>query len=201
LRKIAVTGSLGAGKTTVCQIVGKLGALVISSDDIVHRLLISDRECIQKIRQLFGAEVIQNHQIDRKKLAELAFADPQKLSTLEHLLHPLVFKCIQEEYKEACKKRKHRWLVVEVPLLFEAGWEAFFDAVIVVASDEKLCQERAVKKGISPADYAARSKRLLPNEEKMRLAHFVVHNNTTREDLEKQVLEIINNIIPKNLDE
>lgn len=202
MEKIAVTGCLGAGKTTVCQILGELGAVVVSADEIVHRLLVSDRGCIQKIEELFGSAIIKDRQVDRKKLASLAFADPQKLLQLEHILHPLVFKEIEKQYEEAYKLRKHQWFVAEVPLLFEAGWDVFFNTIILVVAEKEECLKRSLDKGLTHEEYDSRIRRLLPDEEKMRRAHYVVRNNTTREKLQKQLKEVMSkiNTFPKSSD-
>lgn len=170
---------------------GELGAFVVSADELVHQLLASDRECIHKIELLFGPEVKIHHKIDRKKLAKVAFADPKKLGHLETIVHPLVFQEIKALYKKAGSLQKYRLFVVEVPLLFEAGWESLFDEVVAVAADASLCLKRS---GLTPTEYALRVRRFLPVDEKIRRADYVILNNTTEEDLRKQVTEIVNKI-------
>jgi len=194
LRKIAVTGSLGAGKTLVCQILGELGAFVVSADELVHELLASDRECIHKIALLFGSDVVIHHQVDRKKLAELAFGDSNKLKQLEAIVHPLVLAKMEALYESVHALKHHQLFVAEVPLLFEAGWERFFDRVIAVTADEKLCRKRSLAQGLSESDYALRAKRQLPAEEKKERADYQINNNTSREDLKTQIINIVNNI-------
>lgn len=194
LKKIAVTGCLSSGKTLACKMLSEFGACVVSTDELAHQLLVSDSKCIHDIELLFGSEVKVNHQIDRKKLARLAFADTKKLGLLENILHPLIFKKMETLYIEACKLHQYKMFVAEVPLLFEAGWEFFFDAVITVVADELLCRKRSLDKGLTHTDYALRSKKLLSSDEKMRHADYIVRNNTTEEDLKKQVMEIVKKI-------
>lgn len=194
LKKLAVTGSLGSGKTLVCKILSELGAFVVNTDELAHQFLISDSACIHKIELLFGSEVKVGHQIDRKKLAHLVFADAKKLDLLEKTLHPLIFKKMEALYLETCASSNQSLFVVEVPLLFEAKWESFFDTIMMVESDELLCRKRALARGLSLKDYELRLKRLLPVEEKIRRADYVVHNNTTQESLKQQIIEIVKKI-------
>lgn len=194
LKKIAITGSLGAGKTLVCEIMEELGACIVSTDELVHQLFVTDKECIQKVEALLGQEIKVDHQIDRKKVANIVFSNKEKLDQLETILHPLVFKKMETLYKEACKLGQHKFFVVEVPLLFESGWEFFFDKVITITSDEKLCRKRSLKKGLSRFDYSLRSKRLLPSEQKIKLSDFIIDNSSTIENLKEQLTKIIKEI-------
>lgn len=193
LRKIAVTGSLASGKSLVCDIFTDLGAYVVRADEIVHHLFVSDEACIQQVEKLMGKEVKINGQIDRNKIATIVGSDKNKLFELEKILHPLVFQQIQTLYRKACEHRKSRDFVVEVPLLFEAGWETFFDTIIVVTADSKLCEERYLEKGFSQADYKWRMARQWPIEEKIKRADFVIHNNGLKKALKEQVEQFLNN--------
>jgi dephospho-CoA kinase len=165
LRKIAITGGLGTGKTLVCKIMEDLGACVVSTDELVHQLLINDKECIQKIEALLGQEVKVDHQIDRKKVASLVFSNKEKLDRLEKILHPLVFKKMEMLYREACE-----------------------------LANEALCCERSLQRGLTPNDYSLRSKRLLSSEQKLKKSNFIIDNSGTVETLKKQVTEIIKKI-------
>lgn len=194
LRKIAITGDIGSGKTMVCKIMEDFGAYVVSADELTHKLFVNDKECIRQVEALLGQEVKVNHQIDRKKVADLVFSDKKKLDQLEKILHPLVFKKMEALYKEACKIRQHGFFVVEIPLLFECGWEFFFDTVITITADEVVCRKRSLQKGLNDDDYSLRSCRLLPSEKKIKLSDFVIDNNDTVENLKKKITEIIKEI-------
>jgi dephospho-CoA kinase len=191
LRKIAITGSLSSGKTVVCKLLEEWGACVVSADALAHELLEKDTECIQKVIALLGQEIKVNHHIDRKKVASLVFSDKNLLSGLENILHPLVFKKIETLYQEACKASCYSFFVAEVPLLFESGCESFFDTVITVRAKDPLCQERALKKGMSKQDYILRSARLMPVDQKIKRSDFLIENDKTIEFLKKQIETII----------
>lgn len=194
LRKIAVTGSLGSGKSLTCKLFSELGACIISTDELVRQLLTYDEECIQKVEALLGPGVAVDHRIDRKKVADLVFPDRGKLDQLEKILHPLVFKKMEQLYRDSCRLKKCWLFVVEVPLLFEVAWEFFFDKIVMVTADEDLCRKRSLDRGLSLNEYMLRSARFLPCQEKLQRADFIVYNDTTLENLKKQVVEIVKKI-------
>lgn len=186
LKKIAVTGGIATGKTTVCQMFEEMGAAVLFADQIVHELFTSNKALIEKTAKEFGADLLKNGQIDRKALGDLVFKDPKKLKKLEAILHPMVLDQIEEEYAKA----KGLFFVVEIPLLYEIGAEERFDTVIAVVADEKIAKKRFVEKGFSEEEFERRSQRQLKPEEKASKAHFILTNNGTMENLRKAVLQL-----------
>ena len=91
LKKIAITGGLSAGKTTVCQLFKECGAYVMSADEIVHRLLSPHTRIGQQVIALLGSDILSGAEIDRKKVSEKVFPYPDKLRALERIIHPAVF--------------------------------------------------------------------------------------------------------------
>ena len=181
LRKIAITGGIASGKTTVCQFFQELGATVVYADQIVHELLKSDLR--EKLIQEFGPEIVKNGQIDRQALAHLTFQNPSKLKKLEALIHPLVFATIEEEYHKATGN----CFVAEIPLLYEVGAEDTFDTVIAIVTDEKIAKKR-FKHGEN--EYALRMNRQLKPEEKAERADHTIINNSTLEELRQQIIHL-----------
>ncbi len=195
LRKIAVTGPLCSGKTTVCEFFKKHGFEVIYTDQIVHDLLHFDRNCIQQVKSLLGDDIESSGQIDRKKISRLVFNDNNKLDALEKILHPLVFQRVEALIENCGKKNNDKsFFVVEVPLLFEAGWNHYFDSIVLVTSSKDSCLARAEKKGMSLSEYEERSNRMIPINEKKAQAHFIVSNDETLNELEHQVINIVKQI-------
>jgi dephospho-CoA kinase len=192
LKKVAVTGNLYSGKTTVCQLLQKHGAFVLNADHIVHELL-KKPHIKQSVADLFGTSSFdENGNVDRKKLSKIAFQDNYRLKKLEHLLHPLVFEEIQQAYQvRSLGSSNNSLFVVEVPLLFEAGLEHWFDWIILVVANENLRKERFQAQGKTHEDFALRNLRQMDPMIAKKSSHEVVVNEDDLIDLEKQVLSII----------
>lgn len=193
LKKIAVTGDLGAGKSATCSCLRSLGAFVISADDLSHQLLLDNRECINAVVHLLGEGILSKGLIDRKKVATLVFPDKKKLEKLEKILHPLIFKKMEEAYHKACDESNYRCFVAEVPLLYETSWDKFFDKVIFIQASEEIRKSRCREKGLE--DFSLRTTHLLKTEEKLKKADLVVINNGSLEqlklDLEKNIKSLL----------
>lgn len=186
---VALTGGLGAGKSTALAALERLGAVVISSDAIVHELYASDAVRAAVVAR-FGADVAPDGVIDRAELAARVFADEGDRAWLEQLLWPLVHERIAAWRKSAADAvPTPRALVVEVPLLFEAGSEALYDATIAVIADEPIREARALSRGHRAT--AEREARQLSQEEKAARSTFVVVNDGTIEQLESKLSSIL----------
>lgn len=186
---IGLTGAIAAGKSEALAAFERLGARTHSSDAVVHALLETDR-----VRDLlvgrWGAEVGPGGMIDRAKVGEIVFASPEELAWLERTLHPLVAE--ETAAWLAALPAGTRAAVLEVPLLFEAGMEARFDATVCVVADAEIRIERAGARGMG--DLEARAGRQLPQEEKAARADYVVRNDRSLDDLEAAVALILPDI-------
>jgi dephospho-CoA kinase len=195
LVKIAVTGGVASGKTTVCQLFQKLGAYVVSADAIAHELFDPHTDLGQQIVHTLGSDILQNGKINKQLVAEKVFKDPKRLLELEKILHPPVLKEIEQQYAIACKTEGFTAFVVEVPLLFEIGAEAFYDVTIAVEAEPDIAKRRFQAKGYKEEDYIRRMGRQLAPHVKAAKAHYTIKNNGTLEDLEKQVQKLTRDII------
>ncbi|MBS0628292.1 MAG: dephospho-CoA kinase [Verrucomicrobia bacterium] len=193
MKKIAVTGGLSSGKSTVCQFLIELGAYVISADEIVHNLLSSDSNIRQKVVDLLGSDVLVNNQLNREAIAEKVFSQSTKLKSLESILHPLVLREIELKYQAIKNDPKYTFFVAEIPLLYETETEALFDVVVVVLAKESLCKERFLKKKQNNAKFSERMSRQMPQQEKAAKAHFVLLNNGTLAELKNEVVKFASN--------
>jgi dephospho-CoA kinase len=194
LKKIAITGGIASGKSSVCQFFEELGAYRVSADAIVHKLLVSDTSLGRKIIQEFGSKIVKDGQINRKILADQVFKDPKQLQKLEELIHPLVNRKIEELYQIACNENSCSSFVVEIPLLYEIGAEKFYDIVIVVLADEKDAKQRLEQAGFPKTEYDLRMKRQLPPNEKAAKSDYTIYNNGSLEQLREEVIKL-NHII------
>lgn len=191
LYKVAVTGGLSCGKSTVCQLFQQLGATVISADEIVYRLLSPECSIGQSVIALLGQEIVDKKAINRQKVAEIVFQDPEKLKRLEAILHPEVNKQIAQAYDEANLRKASSLFVAEIPLLFEASMEHDFDAVITVATDLTLAQKRF--KGPQDA-FNIRNAQQMSLDEKIKKSSFTLYNNGSLEELKLNVQTLFNQL-------
>jgi dephospho-CoA kinase len=184
--KIGLTGGIAAGKSEALKAFGRLGAATLSSDAVVHELLESD-ELREKLVERWGPEVAPDGKIDRAKIGEIVFADPEQLTWLEAQIHPLV------------QQRTAAWLlslpvdtevaVVEVPLLFEAGGDKAFDTTVAVVTADEVRRERAEARGHALVD--EREARQMTQPEKAERAEHVVANDGSVEDLERALSALL----------
>jgi dephospho-CoA kinase len=186
---IGLTGGMGAGKSTALAALERMGAAVISSDAIVHELLREEAVSAQIVEH-FGEQVAPGGELDRAVLARCAFGSDAETAWLEGLLWPLVGARAGEWISEVrARTPAPRVAVVEVPLLFESGELDGYDATIAVVSDERIRGERAAARG--HALVHERDARQLSQDEKASRATFVVRNDGTEEDLERELSEVL----------
>lgn len=186
---VGLTGGIGAGKSAALAALEHLGAATLSTDLVVHQLYESD-EVADAVTERFGSDVAPGGVIDRAAIANRAFARTEDRSWLEALLWPRVGARIQG-WREELEHRQPppRAAVVEVPLLFEAGMEAAFDATIAVIADEQLRAERAASRGHQALD--ERLARQLTQQEKAHRATYVVVNDRGLDELEAKLSAIL----------
>ena len=186
---VALTGGLGAGKSTALAALERLGAAVISSDAVVHELYASSA-VRDRVTERFGADVAPEGVIDRAAIAAHVFANDDDRAWLEQLLWPLVRQHIADWRERASQgEPPPRALVVEVPLLFEAGGEQMYDATIAVIADEAVRESRAQARGHHAV--AEREARQLTQQEKAARSTFVVLNDGGLDDLEDKLSSIL----------
>jgi dephospho-CoA kinase len=191
---VGLTGGLGSGKSTALAALERLGAAVISSDAVVHELY-EGSELRDAVVSRFGPEVAADGVVDRAALAERAFASEDGRAWLENLIWPLVGARVAAWLAQARVARPApRAAVVEVPLLFESGQEVIYDATIAVLADEGLRKGRASARGHTVVE--ERAARQLSQEEKARRATFVVRNDGTEEDLERELSAVLAKLSP-----
>jgi dephospho-CoA kinase len=176
---VAITGGIGAGKSTALEAFHAHGAATVSSDEIVHHLLADDDEVRDAVVARLGEGVLgADGRPDRAKIAHAVFGDREQLTWLEGLLHPLVSReYLTWREQLAGLDDPPRVCVTEVPLLFEVGAEERFDKVVVITAPTALREQR---RRVARDDRGAR---LLPDREKVRRADFHYVNTGSFEDL------------------
>jgi dephospho-CoA kinase len=184
---VAVTGGIGAGKSEALRAFARHGAAVISSDEIVHDLLSSDEEVRAAVRERLGNDVFgPEGQIDRGRIADIVFAEPEQLDWLERLLHPRVVAAYLRWRDElASRPDPPAVCVTEVPLLYEVGGDTRFDAVVVISAAPDVRISRQVR------PMQDRERRLIPDEEKLSRADFAYTNDGSLEELDQFVSGVV----------
>lgn len=190
LRKIAITGGVASGKSSACRFFQELGACVVYADSISHELLAPDTDLGRQIIRHFGSDLLHEGKVDRRALADRVFEDPKQLQALEGILHPAIFRRIEELYAEASRSGKYTLFVVEIPLLYEIQGELFYDAIVAVQADEAICRRRFAQEGFQEHEYDRRMKRQLSPKDKALRADHVLSNDKTLADLRREVVKL-----------
>ena len=171
---IGLTGNMLSGKSTALADFQAQGAATFSADEIVRQLY-EKREIQQYLKRWFGT-------VEKQVIARQVFANASKRVQLERFIHPLVLK----ELAQQIKKSSQHLVVIEIPLLFEAGWEKMTDLNVLVMADPKTLNMRLKKRGLTRAAYEARLKAQWPEEKKRALAD-VIFFHKTKTDLRWKV--------------
>ncbi len=183
-----MTGGIGAGKSETLRAFARHGAAVVSSDEIVHRLLHADPEVKRAIVERFGDGVLgPDREIDRRQVANVVFTSREELAWLEQLLHPrVVAEYMRWREDLAGLPNPPAVCVTEVPLLYETGAEERFDAVVAVTASPEV----RISRSITP-DITVREQRLIPDDEKLERADFAYVNDGTLEELDAFVAGVM----------
>jgi dephospho-CoA kinase len=183
---IGLTGGIAAGKSTALAALERLGAATISSDAVVHELLESE-PLLGRLAERWGEDVAPEGRIDRARIGQIVFADPEQLAWLESQVHPLVGERIGAFLGSLPEGTE--LAVVEVPLLFESGMEGVFDTSVAVVTSDEVRRARADARG--HALVGEREARQLDQGVKAERADHVIQNDGTPEDLERALSALV----------
>ena len=188
MKKIALTGSIGMGKSTVAAMFAKAGIPVFDADAEVRRLQGKGGALVAPIEARFPGST-RGGEVDREALSAMVLGKPEELAALEEIVHPAVFEA-RERFIEAHRDKPA--LLFEIPLLYETGGETGFDHVIVVSAPAAVQRKRVLARpGMTAAKLFAILSRQLPDEQKRARADFVVDTGGDMSTTEAQVAEII----------
>ncbi|MDE2222571.1 MAG: dephospho-CoA kinase [Candidatus Omnitrophica bacterium] len=189
---IGVTGSIGSGKSTVAAMFARKGAKVIDADAVTRGLLTGTKKCVKKVAKIFPGVILKANRIDRSKLAKIVFSHPRELRKLTNILYPEALKVVRLKLS----RYKHEsFVVLDVPLLFESGWDKITDTTIVVKAKRLQQLERAVKRlGITRSEALRRLRRQMPLKAKCAMADIVIDNSRSLTQTQHQVDAIIHRL-------
>jgi len=198
---VALTGGVASGKSTVLKMFMRLGAFGIDCDVLSREALRPCTSAWWSVVKAFGKDILRRDlEIDRPKLREIVFSDEEKRRTLERIVHPEVRRMLKERLNaiktltEATEERGVL-VVVDVPLLFELGMQSEFERVIVVYASEAVRLRRLLQRGFSREIAMKIMRAQMPLEEKAKQADFVIYNEDSKEETEKEVRKIFETLM------
>jgi dephospho-CoA kinase len=183
---IGLTGGIAAGKSEALAAFSRLGAATLSSDAVVHELLDSE-PLLGRLAERWGAEIVVDGKVDRGRIGEIVFADPDQLTWIEQQIHPLVGERIGSWLADLPAATEIA--AIEVPLLFESGMEEVFDTTVAIVTDDEVRRQRAAARGHALVD--EREARQLAQDEKAARAEHAIANDGSVEDLERSLSALL----------
>ncbi len=185
---LGLTGGIGTGKSQVGEILAGLGASIINADTLGHKVYEPDTDGWAEVVNAFGEEVLSpTREVDRKKLGGVVFSDPHALERLNAIMHPRIYRLIEDEI-ERLEKAGREATVVEAALLIEAGWAPLVDEIWVTTSPEELVVDRIQKRnGLSEEAIRARISSQMPQEERIKHAVEVIDNSSSLSKMNSRV--------------
>ncbi len=197
--RVALTGGIGSGKSSVGEILQELGAVVIDSDDLAKSVIERGTDGFEQVIAAFGDEILSSGEIDRSKLAAQVFNDEAKRRKLESIIHPLVRKAAEEQSRNL---PDDAIVVNEIPLLFETNGASRFDFVISVSTKDELRVARLKQRGMKDYEIAQRIAAQATDQQRASISHAVIENNDSKDALAARVQKVWDEqLIPKLKDQ
>ena len=184
MKVIALTGGIGAGKSTVAQFFSELGANVVDADQLARIAIERGSEGFDEVVARFGEKILTNGDINRKALAEIVFSDASAKSDLEAIIHPRVQKLFAEAIID---NEPAANLIYEIPLLVETDAAGKFDFIVTVEADEELRIERLLARGMFITDIKARLANQAPSQARIAIADAIIVNDGDEDHLLRKV--------------
>ena len=191
--KIGLTGGVSTGKSTALQILRKLGCYTISSDDINHELMRTDKVLIQNLKKVFNC-VDENGVVNKKALGKLIFNNKDAKLKLEEMTHPLI-KMVRRDFFKKVEEKGGEFAVCESPLLFEKSLYSEFDYTIILTAPLDVRIDRFVDSGKGTQEkFFSITKNQTLDSKKMHMADFVIKNSKTRQYLQEELEKVLDEI-------
>jgi len=185
---IGLTGGIGSGKSTVAAMLADLGADVIDTDKVGHDAYRPGSDGFRQVTAAFGPEIVApDGTIDRRALAAKVFSDPAALRRLNAIVHPLIGLAVRDWLQRAQAEPRTAPIVVEAPVLMEAGWRFFDEVWVVVVEPETAVARVTASRGMTADEVRGRVAAQMSNAERMRLADRVIRNDGDLRALRQEV--------------
>lgn len=193
---IALTGGIGAGKSTIAKRLEQHGAILIDADVMARDTVSAGSETLAAIAREFGQDVLnESGALDRPKLGAIVFNDPEQLSRLNAIVHPAVKRLTESTLNDLRTSHPDAIVVHEIPLLIEADLDYGWDLIVVAMADEPTRLQRLVhERGMTEPDALDRIQRQTNDDERRRVAHVLIHTDGSIEETIQQTDELWNRI-------
>ncbi len=191
MKVIGLTGGIGSGKSTVSQFLTELGAVILDADRVGHEALKPDNDIWREVVAAFGRQILTpSGDIDRAKLGEIVFGNPESLSRLNQIMHPPMYDMVKARL-EGYRQQGVDVVVLEAPLLVEAGWTSLVDEVWVTVASEAMVLRRLKERiGLSESESLTRIRSQLSSEERVKHADVVINTDCGLDELKTRVGEL-----------
>ena len=191
MKVIGLTGGIGSGKTTVSQCLAELGAIILDADKLGHEAYKPDTEAWREVVATFGRQILTpSGEIDRKKLGEIVFSNPESLSRLNQIMHPKMYDMMKAQI-EGYRQQGVAVVVLEAAILIEANWTSLADEVwVTVAPEDKVLKRLKEQRGLDEEQTLARIRSQLSAEERAQHADVIINNEGDLDEVKAKVKEL-----------
>ncbi len=191
MKVIGLTGGIGSGKSTVAQFLAELGAVILDADKVGHEAFKAGTDTWREVVAAFGRQVLTPEgDVDRQKLAEVVFGNPEALSRLNQIMHPQIGRMVKARLEEY-RRQGVGVVVLEIPLLVETGGTSLVDEVwVTVASEPTVLRRLEERSGLSRQQSLARLRSQVSNEERVKHADVVINNDGSLDELKAEVKKL-----------
>ena len=195
--KVGLTGGIGSGKSTASKFFEKLGAFILDADKEAKNLLEKNEIVQHEVISEFGTDIINaTGKVDKNKLARVAFQDVDHQRRLNSVVHPYIYDLIDKTFDKVLNDGKYAVFIIDAAMIYESGYDIHLDYIIVITAQLKNRMERALaRKTLTREEILKRIEFQWPEEEKVEMADFVIHNDGSEKELNDNIKSIIKKLI------
>ncbi len=195
--KVGLTGGIGSGKSTASKFFEKLGAFILDADKEAKNLLEKNEIVQHEVISEFGTDIINTTgKVDKNKLARVAFQDVDHQRRLNSVVHPYIYDLIDKTFDKVLSDGKYDVFIIDAAMIYESGYDIHLDYIIVITAQLKNRMERALaRKTLTREEILKRIEFQWPEEEKVEMADFVIHNDGSEKELNDNIKSIIKKLI------
>jgi dephospho-CoA kinase len=195
--RVGLTGGIGSGKSTASNYLNELGAFVFDADNEAKKLLSTNDVVQHELISEFGTDIINpSGEIEKNKLSRIAFQDVDHQRRLNSVVHPYIYDLIDSAYEKVLSDGKHNVFIIDAAMIYESGYDTHLDYVIVITAQLKNRMERALSRNtLTREEILKRMEFQWTEEEKVNMADFVIHNDSSEKELNANIKSLMKKLI------